>query len=99
MRLLLRERRSGALPIGGVVSETLDNIGNCAEDAFRKTRRQRQLPEPRARASLQKGGDPEGGIRIALGAAGKSCFEVVARGGYAARTDFPRSLAIACRSI
>jgi hypothetical protein len=27
------------------------------------------------------------------------CFEVVARGGYAARTDFPRSLAMAWRSI
>jgi hypothetical protein len=51
-----------------------------------------------SRAS-KKGGDPEGGIRIALGAAGKSCFEALARGGYAARTDFPRSLAIAWRSI
>ena len=52
-----------------------------------------------ASKATNKGGDPEGGIRIALGAAGKSCFEVVARGGYAARTDFPRSLAIAWRSI
>ena len=30
---------------------------------------------------------------------GSRAFEVVARGGYAARTDFPRSLAIAWRSI
>ena len=52
-----------------------------------------------AQARPQEGGDPEGGIRIALGAAGKSCFEVWRAGGYAARTDFPRSLAIAWRSI
>jgi hypothetical protein len=47
----------------------------------------------------QKRGRSGGGNRIALEAAGKPCFEVVARGGYAARTDFPRSLAMAWRSI
>jgi hypothetical protein len=48
---------------------------------------------------VKKRGRSGGGNRIALEAAGKPCFEVVARGGYAAKTDFPRSLAMAWRSI
>ena len=67
--------------------------------ASREERRGRQLPARLREPSLKKRGRSGGGNRIALGAAGKPCFEVVARGGYAARTDFPRSLAMAWRSI
>jgi hypothetical protein len=74
--------------------------GEGLKDAFREERRQRRLTAPRARAEhKQRRGRSGGGIRIALMAAGKSLDEVAARGGYAARTDFPRSLAMACRSI
>ena len=47
----------------------------------------------------KKEGDPEGESGSPLVLLGSRAFEVVARGGYAARTDFPRSLAIAWRSI
>jgi hypothetical protein len=71
--------------------------GNSAVDAFRDDNGSSRAAC--ANGDTKKGGDPEGGIRIALGAAGKSCFESWRAGGYAARTDFPRSLAIAWRSI
>ncbi len=45
-----------------------------------------------ARAEPKKGGDPEGGIRIALGAAGKSCFELLARGGLRSQDRLPPQL-------
>jgi hypothetical protein len=44
--------------------------------------------------SLKKGGDPVGETGSPLGLLG-SLGKVAARGGYAARTDFPRSLAMA----
>ena len=60
----------------------------------------RLLLRERARAEPpKKGGDPEGGIRIALELLGSRALKSWRAGGYAARTDFPRSLAIAWRSI
>ena len=72
--------------------------------------RERKAADPKARSwasgseqlntvcerSTKQEGDPVGEDRIALWAARKVCC---APGYYAASTDFPRSLAIACRSI
>jgi hypothetical protein len=53
----------------------------------------RAEPKRGARAEPPKRrGDPEGGIRIALGAAGKSCFEVLARGGLRSQDRLPPQL-------
>ena len=45
------------------------------------------------KTQIKQGGDPEGESGSPLGLLGS--LEVAARGGYAARTDFPRSLAMA----
>jgi hypothetical protein len=52
-----------------------------------------------ARQASNKPGRSGGGNRIALWAAGKSFVRSGLCGGYAARTDLPRSLAMAWRSI
>ena len=66
------------------------NRSSRAEQANRSSRAERANKYCASRA--QKGGDPEGGIRIALGAAGKSCFELLARGGLRSQDRLPPQL-------
>jgi hypothetical protein len=61
--------------------------------------RERSEHEHCASRASKNGGDPEGeSPDRPMGLLGSRC-EVGARGGYAARTDLPRSLAMAWRSI
>ena len=70
-----------------------------SERAFvREERRRRRLWARRARVEPKKPGDPEGESGSPCGLL-VSSYVVGLCGGYAARTDLPRSLAMAWRSI
>lgn len=67
---------------------------NPVEEAFREERRQRQLLAACASGAQKNQGDPEGESGSPFGLLVSRC-EVPLCGGYAARTDLPRSLAMA----
>jgi hypothetical protein len=98
---VLGERRVVVpLAIGGGISDahTANDAATMPACARREERRRRQLPARLREPSLKRKGDPEGESGSPSGLL-VSRFEVGARGDYAARTDLPRSLAMAWRSI
>jgi hypothetical protein len=74
--------------------------GNSAVDAFRENATTTAAPAPRVRTvTPKKGAIRRGESGSPLELLGSRALKSWRAGGYAARTDFPRSLAIAWRSI